>query len=567
MRKGKKRNYHISISILGTILLIVLIAEVINLAATGKFIEDLTAKATSATTSASIAIDATPPSLIVTSPTNTTYNKRIINLNFSASDTNPINTSYSLNGHNNQSITGNTTFEAQYGTNTLKVHTTDTVNHLNTSTITFFNKRFLYYNYSKFNNNNYGSTNLSYHSQYEDESSNISNLSFANAIGRISFKGLIALTAEADFDTHMNISNTRVFVNSSNMSFLNQSAVIVLTNLTLTNPRILLDNTVCPADTCTNTSYSSAGVFIFTVAHFSTYDIEETPTSDSGTSGSSSTEGRTSTAAKGKSISVITNEQEHIEIKQTIIKVNLIQGKAVEQSLWLKNAFNKTINMTIDFTDLRDFMQGNRKLTQQLSLNPGEEQTLHFSLIASEDSPLWNSNKKITITEKDQKKTISYLIEVTPAEYPFDISITPENAEVYSGSELRFQVDIQNKKANPENIEINYELKDNQNNTITQEKENKEIERKITFTKTMHIPQETSSGIYTLYVTINGTASKSSNITITRKEKEPAPSLNLKVNNLLKIGILSIVILITVGLWFYIKRKMKKELYKNTPKK
>ena len=77
-----------------------------------------------------------------------------------------------------------------------------------------------------------------------------------------------------------NISQNRTFLNSSNLTFLNQSANITLRNISFGNPRAAVDENdtnvfiTCPSSRCTPISYSG-GAFTFNVSGFTSYAVSD----------------------------------------------------------------------------------------------------------------------------------------------------------------------------------------------------------------------------------------------------------------------------------------------------
>ncbi|MDO8628635.1 MAG: hypothetical protein Q7R56_02690, partial [Nanoarchaeota archaeon] len=82
------------------------------------------------------------------------------------------------------------------------------------------------------------------------------------------------------FDDYVNISERYVSIDDSVfISFINQTARISFYNLTLINPAIVRNNITCPAQICTNITYSS-GTLSFDITGFSTYETEESGSSE-----------------------------------------------------------------------------------------------------------------------------------------------------------------------------------------------------------------------------------------------------------------------------------------------
>ncbi len=120
-----------------------------------------------------------------------------------------------------------------------------------------------------------------YGSNTQEMNATFVNLTIESANGSIRFPGSINITGIHNFTAFKyNLSNNTAFLNSSNLTFFNASANIVLNNLGWTDAQAVVDYTdtnsfgICPADVCTNTSYSG-GVFKFNVSHWTTFSTQE----------------------------------------------------------------------------------------------------------------------------------------------------------------------------------------------------------------------------------------------------------------------------------------------------
>ena len=98
--------------------------------------------------------------------------------------------------------------------------------------------------------------------------------------GKIVFNEAINLTDDAnlsdyevDLDGNINISSSRIELDSDVLTNFNKSATLHFYGLTLSVPRILRDDVVCPASICTQRSYSG-GILIFNVTKLSLYEIK-----------------------------------------------------------------------------------------------------------------------------------------------------------------------------------------------------------------------------------------------------------------------------------------------------
>lgn len=86
--------------------------------------------------------------------------------------------------------------------------------------------------------------------------------------------------AAFDLDSNINISNGRVEIRSNVIPALNRSANITLYNISVNNPKILIDGNECRD--CIILSWDSVNkTLIFSVFHFTTYEVTENTTSTS----------------------------------------------------------------------------------------------------------------------------------------------------------------------------------------------------------------------------------------------------------------------------------------------
>ncbi len=113
-------------------------------------------------------------------------------------------------------------------------------------------------------------------------SNNFSNTTFAMPDGSINILPLMQINGTQDITkAKLNISQYKAYLNSSNLSFLNTSAIITLYGITGTNPEPVVDyeddNTyvLCPAGQCTELSYTPGVVYVFNTTHFTQYTTND----------------------------------------------------------------------------------------------------------------------------------------------------------------------------------------------------------------------------------------------------------------------------------------------------
>ncbi len=119
----------------------------------------------------------------------------------------------------------------------------------------------------------------------DEQLENISNLTLEiPEHGKIVFDGEINLTKDAknkiiNLNENIDIFQNKIWINSFELESLKTPAVLLLKNVSFSNPRVLKNGIVCPVYTCNIVSYSNR-VLIFRVNLFenSSYSAEEIPT-------------------------------------------------------------------------------------------------------------------------------------------------------------------------------------------------------------------------------------------------------------------------------------------------
>ncbi len=223
------------------------------------------------------------PSLTIIKPKNETYmTKEDLPLKYSANYEDTVK--YNIDLGENTTITSNTTFSvSSQGSHTLYLYANNTVGTTSKNvTFTIDSNKFKVY-YDEYNDANKGNSTNFNESSYS-EIQNLSNVVLENTdYGKISFNEVINMTDdenisdnEVDLDSHTNISENHIEINSTALPNLNKSSTLYFYNLSLTNPRALREEIVCPSEICTSPVYSS-GTWRFNVTGFTVYSLEETP--------------------------------------------------------------------------------------------------------------------------------------------------------------------------------------------------------------------------------------------------------------------------------------------------
>ncbi|MBI4145115.1 right-handed parallel beta-helix repeat-containing protein [Candidatus Woesearchaeota archaeon] len=113
---------------------------------------------------------------------------------------------------------------------------------------------------------------------------NFTNVTFQAGNGSINFPARIQLNTTAITQAKLNISANRAFLNATNLTFLNTSAVITLNGLNVTNhdPAVDFEDdgtfATCDASVCTETT-DSAGTYVMNVSHWTSFSATESGSS------------------------------------------------------------------------------------------------------------------------------------------------------------------------------------------------------------------------------------------------------------------------------------------------
>jgi len=510
--------------------------------------ESVTGEATSHDVSMSIFVSVPLPSLSIINPKNKTYlTNHSILLNYSVNNEDSV--WYNIDNGENTTITSSIYFNTSQGGHILYLYANNTYGTTSRNVSFTTNSTKFIISYEGYTKGYKGSSTNFIEYPYENIQ-NLSNIILEHTIyGKILFNEPINLTDDSnstdntvDIDSNTNMSNNRIKVNSTELPNFNKQATIWIYNLAFSNPRILKDGTVCSSSTCTFENYIG-GILKFNATGFSVYSAEETPDTEtiSPSSGGSTRK---------------TSPKKEFEISTERIKVSLKQGETKKQTFKIKNIgkYKKKINISSE--NLDEFI----KLSEtEINLDGGESKTITIDFIAREDAKLDLYMGKILVKDEFIEEYIMIVIEVESKEALFDISmeIPKKFKYVMPGEEVSASISLYNLGELKE-IDVNFEyiIKNDKGNIITSEKETLAIDKRLSFIKTLEIPENTDYGDYVFYVKVTyneKTASASALFLVGEKpffEKEIIPII---------IGAITILI-ITILIIIYEIRKIKKVL-------
>lgn len=449
------------------------------------------------TTSVNITVDGYPPDLIVDSPTSTNYSTKNIDINYSVSDSaSEVDTVwYNLDGGQNTTLTGNTTVTVSRGDHNLYIYANDTVGLINDTEFVTFSvnaTRTIEINYTRFTGTNLSALNDSDLEDIEDLTLEIS------SFGKITFGENINISKDTDLDTYMDISDNNIYLNSEVLSNFNKSATLWLYGLTLDDPRILRDGSVCPTSICTKTSYAG-GILEFTVTGFTNYSAEETPTGEPGPTGRVTGGGQG--GAGGKKVE---SKVSSFEVDRDLIKVSLKQGETKRELLSIKNTGDTSLDISLDLKNLQEFVifPGGVS-TYDFRLEQGEEQTIQIIFNAANDAEPDVYPGKIIVRADSLQKLITTIVEIESEKPVFDIDVEvlPKDKQVFLGESVSAEIKLFNLLGRRRvDVIVEHGIKDLEGNIILSGSSVVAVETQMSFVRSLIIPFNLGHGTYVFYV-------------------------------------------------------------------
>lgn len=312
--------------------------------------------------------------------------------------------------------------------------------------------------------------------------------------GLIDFEETLDLsTAIINFTQAVNISFNRIFLDTGLAPELNKRAVLTLTNLTFTNPRILKDGLVCPASICVIQSYSD-GTLIFNVTGLTVYSSEETPSVAVAAPAAAVGGG----LGAGKEVSLI-------EIDKPNIFLRLQPGQYLKDQFMIKNKINKPVSITIDFSNLADFLLTYTR-TAQITLQAEASETLQLPFNIPLDTKPGRYFREIRITTQGSEYIIKIpvIIDVAPKERIFDtiVNVVDQYKKVMPGQHVLADITLIKFVPREELSTIYFSITDTRGNILVRESEPLFIKSKVDITRGLRVPPDTAPGQYIFDVSV-----------------------------------------------------------------
>ena len=482
-------------------------------------------------------------SIVIITPTNNTYLiNESLNLTYLASNEESV--WYNIDNSINTTITGSVLFNVNEGQHTLYLYANSSYGNITVENVTFYaNSSLLNIIYEEYDEMTRGDSTDFRQIAFEDLQ-NISGVTLENLdFGKMVFNEYINISEDGnasdnilDLDSHIEISNNLISLNSTALPNFNGSATLSLYNLSFTNPRILLDGSVCPLSVCTETDYSG-GTLEFNVTHFSSYSAEETPVNSGSPSGGG---GGSYTKPVGRLFNVSVER----------IGVSVKHSEFATKNISITNFGRKSLDFDVKVKGLEDMIIIS---PDQFSLIPGESKEISLDFIAREDLVAEIYMGKLVFEAGGNIKEVPVFLEIGSKQALFDVDLEllHDRSEISLGEDLVAEIELSNMgETGRIDVEIEYFIKDMDGENVIYGEDTRAVETKLDFIKIFEMPASIELGQYALYVKVkyNGEVASASSWFFVVEE-------DLKDGDLLFDGIIiSIAILILLALIWIIAR-------------
>jgi len=455
-------------------------------------------------TDISLIIDNDPPEAFIDSPLNKTYNYNSINLNFTAFDSSSDMglVWYNLNHAGNVTLTGNITFMASEGSNTIHLFANDTFGFLNDSkSVTFLVNTSKGYNIT---HTKFTESTTNFNSLSKQQQANASDVKlYVPSYGKISFNENISIVSDLDIDSYVDIGDNLITINSNNLPNFNKSATLEIYGLSFANPKIRKDGTDCPLTICKINNYSG-GILSFNVTHFTTYSAAETSTVVV-TPGGGSPSGGGSSSSGRRSLSEVDN----IDIDRDSVKISMKLDETKTDYIIIKNKEDKKIKLTLTLNPEINFVFIESGLNKySFDIDALESRSAEIRVRAHGEDGVKEGVyvSKLIIEGGNFKKILPVVIEVEskgPTLFDVEVAIPDEYSIIEPGERVMAKILLLNLGVTGTiNANIDYEVLDFDGNVILKDSEVQGVETKFQKIKELIIPRDTKLGKYVLSIKV-----------------------------------------------------------------
>jgi hypothetical protein len=202
----------------------------------------------------------------------------------------------------------------------------------------------------------------------------------------------------------------------------------------------------------------------------------------------------------GGGIVIGPEEKINITFEEQYINVNLKQGETKEVRLLVRNDYYKTTSITLEDQNLENLLISISETS--FSLNPGQSKEIIVTFTADENKNPELYLEKLIIKTDNSQKDIYFYVEVESKELLFDIKVDiPKEPRVYEpGENILANIYLFNLGQGEADLNIEYIIKDLEDNVIFGEKQTLIIGTSINLIKTFQLPENIEAGNYIFYV-------------------------------------------------------------------
>ena len=335
--------------------------------------------------------------------------------------------------------------------------------------------------------------------------------------GKIAFNENLNLTLTAgsdrivNFDNDINISSNLVYVDNSDLPYLNKSVNISIYSLSFTSPQIMKNGAVC--SDCVLISYSGGILKFRTLTFYGVYYARETPVSSvCGNGVCESGETSSNCAADcaggggGGGSGTTTNKttpQKNMttgydfEVVPDFFAVQMKKGQYYQKNLNVKNNGTQNLDIYISVAGLEYFVfpQENK-----ISLTPGENKTLRLDIYISDIRPADVYVGKILFRSQYVERESKAILEIKEKEALFDIRTDVLKKYLSPGGRVRANISVINMgDLRNFDVALEYIIIDFDNKNYTIKKEDIAINQTYNNIFYLDVPKDIVIGDYLFY--------------------------------------------------------------------
>lgn len=508
--------------------------------------EAITGQLTSQPLQISIFVTGGPPSLAIERPTNSTYLKNT-SLLLLIKKSNADNVWYSFDSSSNTTLFQNQTlFNISEGNHFLQVwanNSDGTATRNVTFAVNLTKLRILYETYK----NRENTTNLENYT-YEELLSSLINISLEKQdAGMIQSLEAINITADEfpydnliDLDSNILMSQDSIFINITALPNFNVSSTFYFYNVSFSNPRVLLDDVICPTTICKKNSFNSS-ILIINVTQGGRFTLEETPNPPT-TPSSAPPLGGWGGSASETIYPIESYPEGEIITDPSEITLQIIELQNASQEIIIINKRNETVNITLDILELEGIISLNNSF---IILNKDEIGKISIEVFASANIIPGIYIGKIRLTTDRGEQYVPIALIVKSKKTVIDIKLELDNKyKIFkAGEETSASIKLLNTGDKKETeIALEYGIKDTEGKTILSKREHLMIEKELSLERKLTLPNHLPKGNYIWFAQVthqDGTASAIAWFSI----EESYTKIN-KTKNYILIGIIILIIII-----------------------